>query len=153
MPCFRAHRIVAGLAAALLLPTAASAEPLTGLGVFNEATPVVKVILLGLVAATLAAIVVSTLKVVSGPRLAGGSAFLSGLRVGGPLAGLVGAAYSGLNMALNLANVVEPAPLNILARGASEVLMVILLGLVAGSVAVIANWAVEARIDRTVLGA
>lgn len=153
MPRFRAHRIVAGLAAALLLPTVADAEPLTAMGVFNEATLVVKIILLGLTAVTLAAIVVSTLKVASGPRLSGGSAFLSGLRLGGPLAGLVGAAYSGLNMALSLANIAGPVPVNILARGASEVLMVILLGVVAGSVAVIANWAVEARIDRTVLGA
>jgi hypothetical protein len=153
MSSIHVHRAGLGLFALLALPTVASAEPLTAVGVFNEATLVVKVILLGLIVVTLAAIVVSTLKVASGPRLSGGSAFLSGLRVGGPLAGLVGAAYSGLNMALNLANVAQPAPVNILARGASEVLMVILLGLVAGSVAVIANWAVEARIDRTVLGA
>ena len=153
MSSFHIRRAGLGLLATLILPAAASAEPLTAIGVFGEATLVVKVILLGLITVIPAAIVVSAVKVASGPRLTGGSAFRSGLRVGGPLAGLVGAAYSGLNMALNLANIAQPVPVNILARGASEVLMVILLGLVAGSVAVVANWAVEARIDRTVLGA
>ncbi len=142
-------------AAALLvaIPAAASAEPLTPIGVFVNATPVVKMIILFLIVATLAAIVVAAGKLSSGPRLSGGSAFLSGLRLGGPLAGLVGAAYGSLNMALALANTIQPAPTNILARGAAEVLMLILLGLVCGSIAVMAHWAVEARIDRTVLGA
>lgn len=148
-----ARRASLGLLALLILPTAAAAAPLTPIGVFDHATVVVKVIIVGLTLAMLAAIAVSAMKVASGPRLSGGSAFLSGLRLGGPLAGLVGAAYGGLNMALNLANMSQTAPPNILARGASEVLLLILLGLVAGSVAVIANWAVEARIDRTVLGA
>jgi hypothetical protein len=71
--------------------------------------------------------------------------------VGGPLAGLVGAAYGALNMCLNLANITSVPPVNILARGGSEVMFLMLLGLVAGSVGVIAHWWVEARIDRTVL--
>ncbi len=123
------------------------------LRIVEHATPVVQLIILGLVAGTLAAIAICALKLSSGPRLSGGSAFLSGLRAGGPLAGLLGAAYGGLNMAIGLANVAGPVPLNILARGYAEVMLMVVLGLLAGAVAVIANWAVESRIDRTVLKA
>ena len=102
--------------------------------------------------ATVAAGVVCWTKLASGPRLAGGSAFLSGLRLGGPLAGLVGAAYGGLLMAIYTANSATLAPAHVVAQGVAEAMMVILLGLLCGAVAVIANWAVEARIDRAVLG-
>ncbi|MGA0599513.1 hypothetical protein ACO2Q3_02265 [Caulobacter sp. KR2-114] len=135
----------------IALPAAASAEPLTPVGVFLHAAIPVKLIILGLIAATIAALVIVTGKLTSGPKLSGGSAFLSGLRLGGPLAGLVGAAYGALNMCLNLANIDTTPPINILARGGSEVMFLVLLGLVAGSVGVIAHWAIEARIDRTVL--
>jgi hypothetical protein len=139
------------LAAVLASPAAALAMPLTGVGVFQNATPIVKVIILGLVGATIAAVAVCGMKLASGPRLAGGSAYLSGLRLGGPLAGFVGAAYGALNMSIGLANAAAPVPSAILARGVAEVMMLVFLGLVAGSVAVIANWAVDARIDRAVL--
>jgi hypothetical protein len=155
MPTIRRTAIaaIAIAIAAAVLPAAAAAAPLNGVGVFVDATLLVKMVILGLVVSTAAAVVVCAIKLASGPRLSGGSAFLSGLRLGGPLAGLLGAAYTGLNMAIALANAPAPPPANVLAPGAAEVLMLILLGLVAGSVAVIANWAVEARIDRTVLGA
>jgi hypothetical protein len=142
-----------GFAALLATPAVAFAAPLTPVVVFLNAAPVVKVIILGLVLATLAAVVVCGVKMASGPRLSGGSAYLSGLRVGGPMAGLVGAAWGGLNMTLGLANVAAPPPLSILAHGLAEVMMLILLGLISGAVAVMANWAVEARIDRAVLAA
>ena len=103
--------------------------------------------------ATLAALVVCAAKLATGPRLSGGSAYLSGLRVGGPLTGLLGAAWAGLNMSIGLSNVVGPAPFNVLAHGLSEVMLLIVLGLLAGAVAVVANWTVEARIDRSVLKA
>src|SRR5579863_1569383 len=137
--------------ACLALPPTASAEPLTVLGVFGAASLPVKAIILGLVLATLAAVVVCGMKLSAGSRLTGGSAYLSGLRLGGPLAGFVGAAYGAFAMALGIANVKVAAPLPILAHGAAEVMLLILLGLVSGSVAVAANWAVEARIDRAVL--
>lgn len=142
-----------GLLICAVVPAAAHADPLTPIGVFEHAAVTPKLMIIGLIAATLAAIVVSALKVASGPRLSGGSAFISGLRLGGPLAGLVGASYSGLAMALNLANTAQTPPANIIARGASEVLLLILLGVISGAVAVVAHWAIEARIDRTVLGA
>jgi hypothetical protein len=140
-----------GLAALLVLPAAARATPLTPLAVFQDAALPVQVIGAGLVLSTIAAVVVCLVKLASGPRLAGGSAFLSGLRLGGPLAGLVGAAYGGLLIAMSLANMAAPAPMPLIARGVAEAMMLILLGLICGAVAVIANWAVEARIDRVVL--
>jgi hypothetical protein len=143
----------AAIAALLAFPGAAPAAPLTVAGVFSNAALPVKLIIVGLVVATLAAVVICGMKVASGHRLSGGSAYLSGLRLGGPLAGLVGAAYGALNMCLGLANVAGPVPVQVLAHGAAEVMMLILLGLISGSVAVIANWAVEARIDRAVLSA
>ncbi len=127
------------------------AQPLTALGVFAHATFFVQFVMLSLAAATIAAVVICGLKVAQGRRLAGGSAYLSGLRLGGPLAGLTGAAYGALNMSIGLANVPSSVPVQVLAHGAAEVITLILLGLVSGSVAVITNWAVEARIDRTVL--
>lgn len=147
--CISRRALLATLLTAL--PAMASAEPLTPIGVFAAATVAVKLVIVGLIVATVAALVILVGKLASGAKLSGGSAFLSGLRGGGPLAGMVGAAYGGMNMCLSLANVTTAVPSNILARGASEVMLVILLGLVAGSVGVIAHWAVEARIDRTVL--
>ncbi len=144
-------RVCAGLAVTLVSPVVAFAAPLNGVGVFENATAIVKLIIVGLVVSTLAAAIVCGMKLASGSRLSGGSAYLSGLRIGGPLAGFVGAAYGAMNMAIGLANVTAPVPVSVLAHGAAEVLMLIFLGLVSGSVAVIANWAVEARIDRAVL--
>jgi len=136
---------------AMAPPCVAFATPLTPVGVFEDASLLVRAIVVGLVLATVAAVVVCATKLASGPSLAGGSAFLSGLRLGGPLAGLVGAAYGGLAMAIGLANMTTPAPLQLVAHGVAEAMLLILLGLISGAVAVIANWAVEARIDRVVL--
>ena len=147
------QRAAIAVVAIVALPAVAAAAPLNGIGVFSHAPVLAKVIMLGLLLSTLAALAVCALKLAAGSRLSGGSAFLSGLRLGGPLAGLVGGAYTSLNMALGLANTPLTPPANVIAPGAAEVLMLILLGLVAGSVAVIAHWAVEARIDRAVLGA
>lgn len=142
-----------GLAGALAWASAANAAPLSVGGVFQNAALPVKAIVLGLVVSTIAALVVCGVKLGAGARLSGGSAFLSGLRLGGPLAGLVGGAYGGLLMSIALANAPAPAPTNVLAQGVAEIMLLVLLGFVAGAVAVIAHWAVEARIDRAVLGA
>ncbi|HWE45401.1 MAG TPA: MotA/TolQ/ExbB proton channel family protein [Caulobacteraceae bacterium] len=126
---------------------------LTPAAIFQNATLLVKLDMAALALAAVVALVVCVVKLASGPRLTGGSAFLSGLRLGGPLAGLLGAAYGGVNMALGVANVPYPVTAKILAPGFAEALALILLGLIVGVVAVIANWAVEARIDRKVLAA
>lgn len=138
-------------AAALALPAAAQAAPLTPLGIFGDAAPLMKLLILALVAATVAAIAVCSVKLASGSKLTGGSAFLSGLRLGGPLAGLLGASYTSLMIFIGLSNVAGPVPMQVIAPGIAEALFILGLGVLAGSVAVIANWAVEARIDRAVL--
>jgi hypothetical protein len=140
---------LAGLA--LLAPAAAHAQgELTPLVVFGDAAPSMKVLMLALIVASVAAVVVAVRKAMSGPHLTGGSAFVSALRLGGPLIGLFGTAYNGLNMALGVANV-NPPSLRVMAPGIAEVMTLLALGLVAGVVAVICHWVIEARIDRAVL--
>lgn len=131
---------------------AAIHDRLTPIGVFQHAAAPEKLIALSLLAAMIAALIICATKLASGPRLSGGSAFLSGLRLGGPIMGLLGAAWSGFAMAIGVANA-GPAPLNVLALGYAEVLLLVMLGFLAGAAAVIANWAVESRIDRSVLKA
>jgi hypothetical protein len=145
------HAAAAGLAALLACPALAQAAPLTPALIFMHAAPLPKLIMLGLIVATVAAVVICAIKLRAGRKLSGGSAFLSGLRVGGPLAGLLGAANVCLNMSIGVANSPVSLPMNILAPGIAEAVLLVGLGLLAGSVAVIANWAVEAQIDRTVL--
>ncbi len=131
----------------------AAQDRLTPVGIFLHATPMLELIMAGLLLASLAAAAVCVRKLATGPRLTGGSAYLSNLRIGGPVVGLLGAAWAGLGMALGLANVTGQVPLKVLAHGYSEVMLVVLLGFLAGAVGVIANWAVESRIDRAVLRA
>ncbi len=147
----RTSTAILAAAAAIALPAAAQAAPLTPLGIFGDAGPPIKLLILALTGATIAALVVCGLKLASGPKLTGGSAFLSGLRLGGPLAGLLGASYTSLMIFIGLSNVAGPVPMKVIAPGIAEALFILGLGVLTGSVAVIANWAVEARIDRTVL--
>ncbi len=130
-------------------PLQAQAATLNPTLVFLDATPAMKLVMVVLVAATLGAIAVCVRKLMAGPNLSGGSTFLSALRLGGPLLGLLGGAYNGLMMFMGLAR--GPQPFEVLAPGLAEIAMLILLGLLSGVVAVVCHWAVEARIDRTVL--
>ncbi len=129
------------------------AHPITLLIVFENAAPVAKLIMVILVLACLAAVAVLALKLGSGKRLSGGSAFLSGLRLGGPIIGFFGACYSGLAMTMGVANIPVQPTLKMLAPGFAESFLMVGLGFLAGLIAVIAHWAVESRIDRQVLGA
>lgn len=144
----RLPAIAVGIAVAL--PVQAQAAILTPTIVFMDASPSMKVVMLGLLVATLAAIIVGVRKVLAGPNLSGGSAFVSALRLGGPLLGLLGGAYTGLMMFMGLARR-GAQPIEVLAPGLAEIAMLVLLGLLAGVVAVASHWAIEARIDRTVL--
>jgi biopolymer transport protein ExbB/TolQ len=126
---------------------------LTLAAVFENAATPAKLVMLVLLLAIIAAMVVAAIKLASGQRLAGGSAFLSGLRLGGPIIGFFGACYSGLAMTMGVANIPVQPTLKMLAPGFAESFLMIALGLLAGVVAVIAHWAVESRIDRQVLGA
>jgi hypothetical protein len=120
--------------------------------VFDLAGPLEKIVTMVLVVALMAALVVLVSKLVSQQPLAGGSAFLSGLRLGGPIVGGLGACDALLQMTLGYASVPGNPPLKILAPGFAECFLLVGLGFLAGAVAVFAHWAVESRIDRQVLG-
>lgn len=132
-----------------LAPVQAQAATLNPTIVFLDATPAMKAVMLILVLLTFAAIAVCGRKLMSGPSLTGGSTFLSALRLGGPLLGLLGGAYNGLMIFMGLSR--GPQPFYVVAPGLAESAMLVLLGLLCGVVAVVCHWAVEARIDRTVL--
>lgn len=116
-----------------------------------NAAPLMKLMMLAVIVATLAAIIVTARKVLSGPRLTGGSAYLQALRLGGPLIGLLGAAYNALLINIAIANIGQQPSYPVLAPGIAEAVFLFVLGLISGVVAVICNWIVEARIDRAVL--
>jgi hypothetical protein len=133
---------------------ASAAQPhhITPADVFAQAGPLDKFVMLILLVSIVAAVAVLLTKLSRGKRLNGGSAFLSGLRLGGPIIGGLGACNSFLMMTLGYANVGGNLPLGVLAPGFAEAFLQVGLGFLTGAVAVICNWAVESRIDRQVLG-
>ena len=134
------------------IPVTAWAAPRLTLGVvFGDADELNKMLMVLLMAAALAAVLVTGLKLASGKRLNGGSASVSALRLGAPLMGLVGAAYVLLMMFIGIANFGGPVPLPVLAPGFAEAAMLFLLGVIAGVVGVVCHWIIESRIDRAVL--
>lgn len=124
---------------------------MTPIDILFNASPTMKMIMLALIVAGLAAVVVTMRKVLSGPSLTGGSAFLQALRLGGPLIGLLGAAWNVLMINIAIANIGQQPSYPVLAPGVAEAVFLFVLGLITGVVAVICNWIVEARIDRAVL--
>lgn len=123
------------------------------LSVFASADLLVQGLVLALGAASLAGIAVAVAKLAPGRKLTGGSAFLSALRWAGPLAGLFGAGYGALTLFMGLADAGVTPPLAVLAPALAESALVFLVGVVAGVVGAVGAGLVEARIDRTVLGA
>jgi hypothetical protein len=144
-------RLLTLASASILTPAVAVAQPLDGGLVFAHAQPLQKAIMAVLGVAMLAAILITARKISSGRRLAGGSAFVSGLRLGGPIIGALGAAYAVTVMAIGVANVSVSPPLKVLAPGIAEASAMLFLGCLTGAVGVIGNWAIESRIDRQVL--
>ena len=140
-----------GAAVALVPGVALAGSGMTPADIFMHAAPTMKFIMLAPIVAALAATAVTARKVLSGPRLTGGSAYLQALRLGGPLIGLLGAAYNVLMMNIAIANIGQQPSYPVLAPGVAEAAFLFVLGLIAGVVAVICNWIVEARIDRAVL--
>jgi len=124
---------------------------MTPIDILFNASPTMKMIMLALIVAGLAAVGVTVRKVLSGPSLTGGSAFLQALRLGGPLIGLLGAAWNVLMINIAIANIGQQPSYPVLAPGVAEAVFLFVLGLITGVVAVICNWVVEARIDRAVL--
>ena len=151
MPASRSVPILSVVACAAV-PGIALAQGITPVTIFFEAAPSMKVIILALVVAAIAAVVVTIRKVASGPHLTGGSAYLSALRLGAPLLGLLGAAFNGLMMFVALARFGNQS-MNVLAPGLAEAMFLVVMGLIVGVVGVICHWIVEARVDRAVLRA
>ena len=125
---------------------------MTPVTIFLDAAVPVQAIVVALIVAAIAAVVVTVRKVASGPHLSGGSTYLSALRLGAPLLGLLGAAFNGLMMFGALAKF-GPQPINVLAPGLAEATFLVVMGLLVGVVGVICHWVVEARVDRAVLRA
>jgi hypothetical protein len=129
-----------------------AASEFTAATVFLDAAVPIKLMMLMLCASMVAAVVVTVRKLLS-PNISGGSAYLAALRFAGPLLGLLGAGLNALFGFLAIAGLGRPVPLEVLAPGLAEATLVLVLGLLAGVVAVACNWAVDARIDRAVLNA
>jgi len=140
-------------AAFLAIASTAQAQPLTTFRVFLDADEINQTIMLVLVICSFAAIAVAIVKIAAGRRLTGGSAFIRGLRLSGPLLGLLGASHCMLHGFLAIANTSYDVTLKIMAPGIAESIVLFGLGILAGSIAVVANWIIEAVIDRTVLAA
>lgn len=113
--------------------------------------PLLKLLMLVVVIATVVAVAICIRKLMAGANLVGGSAFVKALRLGGPLLGLLGASYAAMNIFIGLASFSEPVNPVIYMPAVAEAFAVLIVGLISGVVAVIANWAIEARIDREVL--
>lgn len=141
----------ASVALASIPGLAIAAPRLTLSDVFADADESMKALMILLIAAALIAVVLTGLKVAGGRRLAGGSAFVSALRLGGPLLGLLGAVFVLLSGFVGIANAGAPVPMPVLAPGFAEAALLFLLGLLAGVVGVVCHWIIEARIDRAVL--
>lgn len=147
------HAGVAGLLTmTLLAPRPVFAQSRFGVGtVFSDAALLCKLLMLTMVVAAIAAIIITVKKLSSGHRLQGGSSFISALRLGGPLIGLLGAVFNLMVIFIGIANAGEPALLAVLSPGFAEAAMLFFIGLFAGVIAVTCHWIIEARIDRTVL--
>jgi hypothetical protein len=140
------------IAASVASPVMARAATLDAGMVFADAAPLQKAIMLGLAAATLAGLAIAARKLAAGPKLAGGSAFIAGLRFGAPIAGVLGGSFALFRTALGIANVAGSPTLKMLAPGLAEAAAVVALGFLVGVIAVGLHWTIEARLDREVLG-
>lgn len=147
----RLRLFTVGLAAALVPDMAQARSGMSPADIFMNADETMRLLMLALIISALAAILVTVRKVLSGPRLTGGSTYLQALRLGGPLIGLLGAAYNFLMINIAIANIGQQPSYPVLAPGVAEAIFLFVLGLIAGVVAVICNWIVEARIDRAIL--
>jgi biopolymer transport protein ExbB/TolQ len=120
------------------------AEQLTLAGVFAHATIPVQVVLWGLVAASLTALVLWGMQAMQlRRRHAGGQAaalaYLSALAAAGPLIGFVGTAYALMNGFIGVANVRPTPSLTVLAPGLAEATLSAGLGLLAAAIGVIGH--------------
>jgi len=130
---FRSLTLIGALAACAALPDLANAGPLDAQDVFAHAAVQPKLILLALIAASPGAVLATAIKVAQRSKLEGGSGFVSALRFGGPIAGILGGAYGGASISLGLANLPGPATLKVVAPGLAEIALLITLGFAPGA--------------------
>jgi hypothetical protein len=138
-----ASAAVAGAAAAQTPDAPVRVGSLTPAQVFVDAAPFVKAIMLGLIAAGIAAVAVTALRL--SRRQGGSSAYVCGLAQAAPLLGLLGAVYGLLNGALGISNVRPVPSLSVIAPGLAEALLTFGLGLLVAIVAVVCRWTLEGR--------
>jgi hypothetical protein len=121
---------------------------LTLIDVFAHAKPLIMLIFAGLiVAAAYAAFVYIRGVLAHRNEPARGLGFLAALASGGPLLGLLGAAYGLLDMCIGIANV-QPAPsVTTLAPGYAEAALSVTLGLLAGAIGVIGHRHLKVRLE------
>lgn len=149
----RVNKLILGVAAVgVTASPAMAADGMTPGSIFIDAAVPIKIVMILLAVAMIGAVVVAVRKATA-KDVTGGSAYLSALRMGGPLLGLLGATLNGLWSFIGIASIGKAMPLEVYAPGLAEAAFVLSLGLLSGVVAVICNWAVEARIDHAVLKA
>ena len=84
--------------------------------VFQNSAPIQKLLIIALAIACVTAVVLALTKISSSRRPKDGSAFLSGLRLGGPILGLLGACRAAYGISVGLAYSPGPITLQMLAH-------------------------------------
>jgi hypothetical protein len=129
------------------------ADRLTVVGVFADAAPEMKLLMVLMAAGAIAAVVVWALSLgkvgkADAKGLAGALGRLRIVRSGGAPMGFLGAAYVMFSSFMAMSNI-RPAPgLTVVAPGLAEAALAIVLGLLATTVAVICERHLEGRIRR-----
>jgi hypothetical protein len=115
----------------------APAERLNLIGVYAHASPTMKVVLFGLTAAVIAAMVVWARQALGRGQGRGGLAYLSAQAAAAPLFGLFGVSYALLSGFIGISNVRPTPNLTILAPGLAEAALSLGLGLLAAAIATV----------------
>ena len=119
---------------------------LTVAQMFADATPVVKIVLTGMLLTGLVAFAILLIGLVAGKggRMAGAARFLEAAMIATPIAALLGAALGAMNIFIGIANV-NVSNLAVAAPGIAEAILSFATGLLAMLLAVIAYGVVKPR--------
>ena len=113
---------------------------------YVDASPVVKIVLAGLLLTGLAALVILLLGLVRSKSMGGAARFLEAAMIAAPVAALFGAAWGAMTIFLGIANTnVVPLNLAVAAPGIAEAILSVAAGLFALLLAVIAYGVVKPR--------
>jgi biopolymer transport protein ExbB/TolQ len=117
--------------------------------VFLDASPVNRAVMVGLIIATVVAVVLWAVRLTQKVDVTGWSlSYFRGLKGAGPFVGATGAAYTLLLSFIAVSNVRPSPSLTVMAPGIAEAILQILLGLLAAAVAVVCERHLEGRIRR-----